>query len=249
MSQYYRLRKRYVTLLEVLISIALTVIILMTLTFFYRQVGIIGIAVDSVKEENFRLRYLETRLADILPKTIAANDKKQDFVFFSVEEDPLTKPGSQSLIFTFENGVSLDKEISNHALGRIYLDKDSRLMLAYWPSPKRWEIGILPEMKKELLLEDVEGLRFGFFVPPQKKGKKEIADQAAEKDTKIKETSDDEAKGKPVPSPQGDWHRQAWLKEYESLPTMVRVIVLRKGKPAITFAFPMANAKEHVIYD
>lgn len=252
----YMISKRPVTLLELLISLALTVIILSTLTYFYRQVGVIGVAVDQVISDNFRMRYVESRLAEILPKVVSESDKKQDFVFFSVGDEGLTKPGSQSLIFTFDNGVSLDKEVANHALGRIYLDKDGNLMLAYWPSPKRWENGTIPPMRKEVLMEGVENLHFEFYIPPEKLEKKKApaADNAQPDQKKAdnaalpkKETV---AESKPTPQPKGDWRRDNWLKEYETLPAMVRVYVsLPKETRPIIFAYPIANAKNHVIYD
>lgn len=238
--------KRPVTLLEVLISIVLTIIVLTTLTFFYRQVSFIGAEVDKVNADNFRLRYVETRLADILPKVVAENTVNKDFVFFSIDDDHLNKPESQSLIFTFENGVSLDKEISNHALGRLYVDKGDNLMLAYWPSPKRWENGVLPHLKKEVLLENVKTIRFEFFIPPDKSAKKDLPEQLQKNNGgKSKEV----VEGKPIPSPTGDWSRQVWLKEYETLPAIVKVFIdLKEGK-TMEFAFPLANVKEHVIYE
>lgn len=252
MKRKPRIIKRPVTLLEVLISLALTVIILTTLTFFYRQVGIIGVEVDHVIADNFRMRYVETRLARIFPKIVAANDKKKDFVFFSVGDEGVTKPGSESLIFTFDNAISLDKDVSNHALGRIYLDNDGNLMLAYWPSPKRWENGTLPEMKKEVLMEGVENVRFEFYIPPEKSAKPVNEPNPPTKTpTKTQEKEKPDAvDNKPKPEPRGDWRRQSWLKEYESLPAMIRMIVtMPKDQKAMVFAFPIANGKDHVIYD
>ena len=140
--------KRYATLLEVLIAMVLTIAVLMTLTFFYRQVMTIGVEIEKTKNQDFYLRYVESRLARILPKAVSPTSKEQDFVFFSLGDEALTKPGSQSLIFTFDNGVNLDKKFSNHVLGRLYLDTHGRLMLAYWPSPARLEKGGNTSIKK-----------------------------------------------------------------------------------------------------
>ena len=59
--------KRHFTLLEVIIAMALTVVILMTLSYLYRDVSIIGQELDKSKTENFYLRYIENRLMSILP--------------------------------------------------------------------------------------------------------------------------------------------------------------------------------------
>lgn len=74
--------KRYFSLLEMLIALVLTVIILMTLTFFYRQVTEIGIEMDRSSIKNFTMRYIESRLGTILPKAVSETDKKK-ISFFS----------------------------------------------------------------------------------------------------------------------------------------------------------------------
>lgn len=264
-NSFYFIARRYVTLLEVLISIALTVIILTTLTFFYRQVGMIGAEVGRISIENFRMRYAETRLASILPKVVAENNKNKDFVFFSINDDSGSKPGSQGLIFTFFNGISLDKEIANHALGRIYLDNDNNLVFAYWPSPKRWEKDKFPEMKKEILLENVDDVKFEFFIPPDKNSEGENSQKDSEKDLKNqnlekkdleksgsvkdseKKDSEKDSVEKPTPEPKNAWRTDLWLKEYDTLPAMIRVNLTIKDKP-VTFAFPLTHSKDHVIY-
>lgn len=248
-----KIKKRPVTLLELLISIVLTIVILTTLLFFYRQVGLIGIETDKVMADNFRMRYVESRLAKILPNTVAdKGDDNKDFVFFSVNDEGLTKPGSQSLIFTFDNGVSLDKEFSNHVLARIYVDKDNNLMLAYWPSPKRWLNGVIPPIKKEVLLEGADSVRFEFYIPPEKKENKPPAaeDEKASQPNKPDKPPAPQKKEKASPEPKGDWRRDLWLKEYETLPAMIRVIVtMPKEVKPVTFAFPIARSKNHVTYD
>lgn len=236
-----RLVKRPMTLIEMIVALALTVIVLTTLTFFYRQVSEIDAQTEKVISDNFQLRYAETRLAEILPRTISASNQKHDFVFFSIEGDGLAKPGSQSLIFTFDNQISLDKMFSNHVIGRIYLDTKGNLTLAYWPSPKRWERNHLPPMKKEILLENVDNLAFEFYIAPVK----EIA--AEPKDDK--KTSKGDKSPPPSPEPKGAWRKLPWQVEFQQLPAMIRVMVtLPKREKPMVFAFPLPNAKSHVIY-
>lgn len=247
--------KRPVTLIEMVIALALTVIILTSLTYFYRQMSEIDAETERVIADNFKMRFVETRLADVLPRSISESDKKKDFVFFSTGDDGLTKSGSQSLIFTFDNKVSLDKPFSNHVLGRLYLSQNGDLTLAYWPSPKRWKDNTLPPMKKEVLLKGVENLSFEFYIAPENKKAKKPAnkpqpsndDKTNEKKNenikkpesiKDKETAKDESKKNEndqeqttenetgsSPEPKGAWRKQPWLSEFQQLPAMIKIIV------------------------
>jgi len=255
--------KKPFTLIEMIIALSLTVMILTALTFFYRQMGEIDIETERVIANNFKLRYVETRLASILPRAVGETDQKNDFVFFSVGDEGVTKSGSQSLIFTFNNDASLNKDHSNHVLGRIYLDNNGNLTLAYWPSPKRWEENTLPPMKKEVLMEGVENLAFEFYVAPtreteeppketegeQKDGKQQSSDKASDKDKEKENLKKGKAPPPPSPEPKGAWRQQPWLSEFQQLPAMVKVIVtMPKEKKPIVFAFPLSNTKSHVVY-
>lgn len=226
------------TLIEVLIAMVLTVLVLTTLMFFYQQISFISTDIDKVKAEHFHLRYVENRLSNILPRAINEKDKARDFVFFSLNDEGIGLSGSQSLIFTFDNDVKRDGIFSNHVIARLYLDKQGRLTLAYWPSPKRLtDIHAIP-MKKEILFEGADSLAFEFFIPPGKAS-----------EAKLTKASDN-----PIPEPRGDWRRQLWSKEFQMLPAIVKVIVgvkedKDKTKQTITFAFPLVNSLTSVIYD
>lgn len=233
------LTRRHATLIEVLIAMMLTVLVLTTLMFFYQQVSTINIDIDKVKAEHFRLRYVENRLSYVLPRAINEKGKNSDFVFFTLNDEGIGMNGSQSLIFTFDNDVSLDKIFSNHVIGRLFLDKDGRLILAYWPSPKRLEGVAQIPMKREVLLEGAESLAFEFFIPPEKAGEAKL--------TKA-------ANPPPSPEPKGDWRKQLWSKDFKKLPAMVKVIIgmkegFKKPKETITFVFPLVNTLNPVIYD
>lgn len=248
--------KRNVTLLEMLIAMSLTALILMTLTFFYSEVGYISGELDKVKKQEFYISYVENRLMGVLPKIVSPTDQAKDFVFFSVGDEGITMPGSQSLIFTFDNGISFDRPFSNNVIGRLYLDVQGRFSLAYWPSPKRWEGGEWP-MKKEILLEKVKSLHFEYFIAPEKK---DIA--LNDQGKAVAEKPENNSEGKPgsdpaaappeslaTPEPKGEWRSEGWSKEFKSLPVMVKVILeLQEEGEKLIFIFPLINAKAHIIY-
>jgi len=253
--------KRHVTLLEVMIAMALTALILMTLMFFYQQVVVIGSDIDRIKAEQFHIRFAENRLAYILPRIISKSDKLKDFAFFSVGDEGIAKPNSQGLIFTFDNGISLDKPFSNHVVGRLLLDPNGKLLLLYWPIPKTWDkaAGPLP-VKKEILLENVESVSFEFFVAPAPPSTPEpekppTSDEKPPEDKKPgkKPEKKPEETSEQSPEPQGEWRRQPWLKEFKQLPVMVKVILTLSGKTEsdeekLIFVFPLVNNETHIIY-
>ncbi len=222
-----QIRYKYVTLLELLIAMALTSLVLMALTFFYQQVTIIGSEADKVRSEGFYIRYVENRLMEVIPKIIAKNDKSGDFLFFSFENDGLGLPGSQGLVFTFDNGICFDRLFSNHVIGRLLVDPKGDLLLFYWPMPKRLKDKNDIPVKKEVLLTGVESLAFEFFVAP----------------LKPKETIKEDL----VP---GAWHRRLWQQESGLLPVMVKMMItLSKTPERQIFVFPLTKNNNHIIYE
>lgn len=170
-----KIQRRHITLLELLIATALTVVILSTLSYFYRQVTVINVEMDKTQNESFKKRYVENRLASVLPKSISSTDISNDFHFFSSPDlGALFKEGSDSLVFSFDNCVRLDKDMSYHVIGRLFLDTEGNLTLATWPVPKRWKEDEPIPISKEILLDHIETLEFQFYVPPQKTTRQEI---------------------------------------------------------------------------
>lgn len=223
-----------------MIAMSLTVIVLIVLNYFYRDVDSIDHEMDKTHRQAFQVRYLENRLADIIPKILSPKQAKKDFFFFSgTDANGMMKAGSMNLLFVYDNGVVLDKNFANYVLARLYLDKDNKLSLAIWPIPERWETNVTPQMKKEILLENVDSLNFDFFIPPEKNRK------SSDKLTEIKTTIVAE------PEPKGSW-TSAWLSDYRQLPALIRVKVTRKlhdKEEKIAFIFPLPNLEQTIIYD
>lgn len=230
-------KRHYMTLLELIIAMSLTAIILTTLMYFYQQVTWINTEMDRVQSRNFQKRFVEKRLSEVIPKAIPK--KKKDFHFFiSLNGGELFKPRTTSLLFTFDNCVKLNKQMSYHVIGRLYLDNEGNFTLATWPIPKRWKENENPPMFKEILLENVESLSFEFFVPPDK-GKTEIDNGIAKLNEKI-----------PLEI-RGQWVTD-WKKEYRELPAIVRVKLkhnLDGEVESLTFAFPLPHTSRPIIYD
>lgn len=226
-------RKNHFTLIELLISMALTTLILTTLMFFYKQISYLNTKFDEAQKESFELRFLESRLSYILPRTAYERTVKHDFYFFTEPDyHSVFKNNSQSLIFTFDNGINHDKSFSNHVLGRLYLDRSGNLTLGMWPSPARWSNDELPPMKKEILMENVRSLSFQFFIP-QERIQSPVANES--KNEKVE------------PAPRLSWINK-WQQNYKQLPAIVRVEITRADHKKHTYAFPLPNVAIPIVY-
>jgi len=265
-------KKRYISLLEVLIGMGLALIVLTTLTFFYQQVTSLNAVMDQVQKESFQLRFLENRLTHVLPRAVSEKSSKKDFFFFtSGDAFGLLHPGLPSLIFTFNNNTDIDKDFSNHVIGRLFVDKQNRLCLAYWSSQVDWDKCPNPPLKKEILLDNVSDLAFKFYVAPDKPRKTEANSKQTEVpvvdpkqvdpkllnsrqiDPKNLETKQPEPKrAEPhEPEPKGGW-LTLWKAEYHQLPVMIRIEIKRKVKDTeemILFVLPLLNSNKNIVYD
>lgn len=236
-------RKRNLTLLEIIIASVLTAIVVSTLLFFYQQVGEISRQTDQVRDDHFKMRYVEGRLMRIFPRIISS---PEEFTFFSFDDDKLGKEGSQTLIFTFDNDITLDKRFANTVVARLFVDPEGRLWLVYWPSPKRWNG--TPPAKWELLLDGVKSVSYDFFIPPDRKEAPESTPQPPPQEGEGKK--EEQKPEKPEPFPKGDWRRQTWVKEFEKLPAMVRMrVVMDKDEQSVTFALPIVGDESHPTYE
>lgn len=268
-----RIFKRAFTLLELLIAMGLTAVLLTVLSSFYQQVAWIDAASDRTEKEQFAVRYLGARLARVLPATIGEQTLGKDFVFFtSGDLSGLLGARAPSLLFVFQNGPSLDPERANHALGRLYLNRDKQLCLAIWSSPKNWKHNPPKSAQHEVLMENVEELSFQFFIAPERdrslvqkslgKGfktfkEKERANPSGNSDSKVKNpeegapTSEVETLSNNSPEPKGEWVEE-WKREYEQLPAMMRIIVKRKIGDSVAetvYAFPLPNSPQLIVYE
>lgn len=234
-------KKRFATLLETLIALSLAMLILTTLTYFYRQITTLNRKGEEMQEMGFKMRYLENRLSAILPNAVSETDEKKDFFFFSTaSQPPFTMPGSPTLIFTYDNGTKLDKLFSNNVLGRLYLDSEGRFCLTSWPSPKRWTDGINPPIKKEILLEGVRELQISFFVAPEKEWQ-------LEKSPPKKEEGQESLPALVKPTPAGSW-LPSWSFDYHQLPALVKLQVTLNNGTVRLFVFPLPKSQRQIVY-
>jgi hypothetical protein len=220
----YKSYRRHVTLLEALIAMSLSAILITVIVYFYQQLSLINIQMDKAQNEQFQKRFAEYRLNAILPNIAPPSNK--DFHFFlSPDTQGLFKENSPSLVFTFDNTIKLDKKMADLVIGRLYLDRENRLTLATWPSPKRWKENESPPMTKEVIMEDVTTLKFDFYYPPDK-GPLKIVNKQDSKEVTQK-------------------------KDDRKLPAIITVLIQKqidKKIEDISFVYPLPNSPQPIIY-
>jgi len=237
--------KRSVTLIEVMIAMVLTSLVLFTLTFFYQQLGSISFAIDETRQADFKERFIELRLSNILPKTIAP--KKDEFPFFSFESDQISYPGCQNLIFYYDNGISIDPLFSNEVIARLMVDKDKRLILALLPSKDKWPKDKSVPLKMEVLLDKVTSLKFSFFVPP-KPIQTQTEEQKESLPTKSGKNKDQQSENEPI-EPIGNWRNEVWKPEFKALPALIKVEIMTEDTKSakMNFMYPLVNCSCHIV--
>ncbi len=229
--------RRPFTVIEVIIALSLASLIMTTLTYFYMQIQQINTKTEKSLEQAYQIAYLQSRLSGVIPKAVAENNAKNDFLFFTSTDAgaDVMKQGMPSLVFTYDNGTDMNKSLSNNVVGRLFLDNERRLVLATWPSFKRWKEGSLPPIKKEILLDNVDSLSFSFYIAPNVERIKVVGSQERTQKKKMANAE-----------PPNSWTKE-WKFEYYELPAIVKISIVRDGK-TIPFTFPLPNSNKVPYY-
>ena len=203
-------RKRlHFTLLEILISLGLTLLIISSLLAAY-----LNIEKSSAwwkKEENalFAERFFSHRLLEVFSHLEEIDQNK---TFFFTSDSGLQMPGSTSLIFSYNNGSSFDKSLSGSVLGRLFVDNEGNLTLLTWPSREEWKDLGLPSLHREVLMKDIKELRFSFFILPN-----------------LKEENSSNA----------EWKEGSFSKDQKDLPGAIKLIIKTKDNQEKFYYFPV----------
>lgn len=141
------LRKRSLTLIEILISMTLFSLLLTSLFFWYRHFTDKKRELERIKSPYLEERYLFQRLQRILPQSQPP---------FFTDQD--------SLVFCFDRGIYSDPKLSGRVLAKLYRDSHSHaLSLGIWQAPETKEKNPSQTLT---LLDGVEELSFEFYSPP-----------------------------------------------------------------------------------
>lgn len=158
------MKRRTMTLVELLVSMGLLSVLLVTLFSLYGQVHRIDRFFAENRAETFRMRHAQSRLWDVLSHAVGKGENGQPTPFYT--SDGLGgKVQGTSLVFVRDNGPVLKAEQSNCVLSRLFLDEQGRLSLATWSMVQKGQQEAPEEMTLEVLLENVKSLEFSFFYP------------------------------------------------------------------------------------
>lgn len=230
-----------------MIAFALVSVLLATLMGFYRQLNVLQTETDQLRRRTFQLRYLQSRLADVLPRALAPKKKlpkdeiPDNFFYVSTQEEQglFSAP---SLVFTYDNQKDLVPDFCNGVLGRLYRvvkDGKSQLWLATWPRPSCSTNA--SRVRRELLLDEVAKLDFDFYEPP-------LTETAA-----TPTPSPEGAPAEPVEIPTPGAWQKIWPMSYQQLPAIIKVeiqLTPKRGKAegeTFTYYFPFPNSEKPII--
>lgn len=224
---FFSIRKKSFTLVELLIAIGLLSLLLTTLFGIYRYIDHTQKKIAQEEKGNFRLLYAQHRLSEVIPQTVSKTRGKDDFYFYTQSSNQ----SPHSLVFIYDNGADGSPIFSGPVIGKLFLEPNGELSLATWPLISRESNQ--PPMRKEVLLEGVEDIKFSFYMPPRK----DVSDKPL----------DSSLDGK-----YGQWHPE-WpvdnsQEDFKDLPAMVKIFVTLRNKEKITLAYVFINTKHSVLY-
>lgn len=150
-----RQKKRFLTLIELMISLALAMLVLSFALYFYRYAVFTD---ERLKQEEAKVvqeRLLSGRLTSVFARL-------KDKPFRSVPEvGGLTK--GESLIFSYEND-SYAPTYHGPVLARLFVDPENRLILAIWSYNRLSEPDVIGPVHLEVLFEGVDTFFLDYLV-------------------------------------------------------------------------------------
>ncbi|GEM_PF-2097717 len=222
------IRKRSLTLIEVLISASLLVLLLSTLFGTYFTFVKSQRVLEKRETQAFQELYLQTRLAEVFSKMApeivkGGAQKKEQSTYFYFSPASHGVEGTGSLTFTYFNGTGAGPDFSNQVIGKIFVDKAGRLILLTWP----W-------IERELKQDEIPGEKFRMEV---------LTKEITSATWNIYRAPTKESKGKTI-DPEGIPDRTKENAEEKELPTVIELRL--NGKTP--FYFPVPNPQNPVYY-
>ncbi|HXF28228.1 MAG TPA: hypothetical protein VN457_00120 [Chlamydiales bacterium] len=209
------MKKRAFSLAELLIAFSLFALIVSCLFGLLHYNLRVSNQMKEIHATYEQTRRVELRLQELFT-SLSCKPKKGRYFFSHSKANKDSSP--QLLVFSFHRKVAEMPLFSGFCLAKLYLENGG-LFLAMWPNPLT-ETSDPPPLQKEKLFEHVSAIKIEFWASPTTKG------------------SPDET------IPTNRWVDR-WLKEYETLPTLVRITLTTQlpGKEAhtVSFSFVIPN--------
>src|SRR5262249_54388566 len=125
-------------------SLGLIVCLLGSLLFVYRTTARSQRQADQLLWPIRQRLALQERLHEVMLQT--AYEHETGFAF-AITEEP-------ALVFSYHNGIDLDRQFCGIVLGKLYCDDTGRLILASWPNPNKEHDSSV--FRQEILIAGVE---------------------------------------------------------------------------------------------
>lgn len=145
-------KKLKFTLLEVLIALGLTLLLLSTLLSLYVNIEKTASWWQREEKTQFTLRVFTHRMTNIFMRLLEI-DQKKSFFFTS----------DSGLIFSYDNGASLDRTFSGPVLGQLFIDSKGDLYLITWPEKELWGDSGTPPFHREVLMKNLASMQLSFL--------------------------------------------------------------------------------------
>lgn len=158
--KYYK--KRFFTLIEVMISISLLSIIIMFLFNYFVKITKIEKKIDIIRNETFDKSLLHVRLNYIFTQIKRDNFFNKSSIYLENEKFPI-------LFTIFDAGIDPDPNFSGFIQGRLYVDKAKNLCLEKLSNDEK-------NKRKEILFKNIKSLEYKFLSKKDEKLKKFIKD-------------------------------------------------------------------------
>ena len=153
------MRKKYFTLIELIIALGLASILFMSLFSYYYQMSRNRMILNQEVQKVEKWKLLESRLSIVLSKINGIkrktmNEKTNRLFFYSSIDN--------SLVFTYDNGADLDPRFSGLVLAKLIVIDDN-LYLVRWPIHEKKENFIGEQLEqREVIFTGIKNLQFYF---------------------------------------------------------------------------------------
>ena len=163
------MKKRPITLIEVIVFCSLAAIVLGAVLYFFAQTIKMDDKIQNIKEEVYLEQQLELKLHNIfsrlLPSCAVANEIQKSS-FYTLKEKSKKTP---TLYFCFESSIDPSPKFSGSLFGFLKVEK-KQLLLKTWPSSFTKEDKIVP-IRSQTLLDNVQEIEFEFYFKNEKNNK------------------------------------------------------------------------------
>ena len=153
----YRWKKRTITLVEMLITLALTAVLLTVALGLYAQSTQLQQQAAHLRNRNFEALYLQSRLAKLFSDLVIQRNQKE-YWFYTDDHH---------FYFAFDNGMDKNPLFGDILIGELSIDENGGFSLTTWPDPYRTQESSAP-IRREILLDHVETVSYQFYRPPRR---------------------------------------------------------------------------------